>query len=204
MRLPSVRREARAGGALVRSRFRRTPLQPRMRAMPVVVALELEELHLHVDGRPEERAVQALPSNRTNQAFDEWMRERRVRHRLDLFHLEDTQVCLPSPDWGPSGTASSSLWMRTADDISAWSALDGSAGALRFQDDRDTGQPPRAHEQRTDAGDHAITETEPWRTLPGAIENQQLLLDEHGFGHDGTHAVSVAPCASSSLRARGG
>jgi hypothetical protein len=48
-----------------------------------------------------------------------------------------------------------------------------------------------AHEQRTHSADHAISETEAWRTLPGAIENQQLLLDEHGFGHDGTHAAGT-------------
>ena len=52
--------------------------------------------------------------------------------------------------------------MRTADDISWWSALDGSAEAWRVQDDRDTDQPARAHEQRTDAGDHAVTEPEAW------------------------------------------
>ena len=34
-----------------------------------------------------------------------------------------------------------------------------------LQDDRDTDEPGRAHEQRTDAGDHAIPETEAWRTL---------------------------------------
>ena len=51
-----------------------------------------------------------------------------------------------------------------------------------FQDDRDPGQPTGAHEQRTKAGDPAIAETEAWRTLPGAIENQQLLLDELGTG----------------------
>ena len=47
-----------------------------------------------------------------------------------------------------------------------------------LQDDRDTNQPGRAHKQRTDAGDQAIAEPESWRTPPGAIEDQQLLLDE--------------------------
>ena len=58
-----------------------------------------------------------------------------------------------------------------------------------FQDDRDTDQPARAHEQRTHAGDHAISEAEVGGTSPGAIEDQQLLLDEHGLGHDGTRAA---------------
>ena len=50
-------------------------------------------------------------------------------------------------------------------------------------------QSARAHEQRTDAGDHAITKPEPWRTFPGAIEDQQLMSDEHRFGHDGAHTA---------------
>jgi hypothetical protein len=45
------------------------------------------------------------------------------------------------------------------------------------------------HEQRTDAGDHAIMEPKAWRTLLGAIENQQLLLEEQRFGHHGPHAA---------------
>src|SRR5262249_53878986 len=35
----------------------------------------------------------------------------------------------------------------------------------------------------------AITEPQAWRTLPGPIEDQQLLFDEHGFGHDSTRAA---------------
>ena len=50
---------------------------------------------LQIGGRPEKRAVQALSSNRANESFDEWMRERRVRHRLDFLHVEDAQVRLP-------------------------------------------------------------------------------------------------------------
>lgn len=38
-----------------------------------------------------------------------------------------------------------------------------------------------------------------WGTSPGAIENQQLLLDEYGFGHHGTRAApgtsAVDSCA---------
>ena len=35
------------------------------------------------------------------------------------------------PDWGPLGLASSALWTRTVDDISWWSARDGSAEPSR-------------------------------------------------------------------------
>jgi hypothetical protein len=58
-----------------------------------------------------------------------------------------------------------------------------------FQDDGDTDQPPLAHEQRTRAGDHPISEAEVRRTSPGAIEDQELLLDEYGLSHDGTRAA---------------
>src|SRR5262249_47445626 len=52
--------------------------------------------------------------------------------------------------------------------------------------------PARAHEQRTEAGDHAITETEARRTRPGAIEDQQLVFDQDRFGHHGADATR--PC----------
>ena len=60
-----------------------------MSAMTIVVPLELKELQLQIGGRPEEGAIQAFPSNRANEPFDEGMRQRRVRHRLDGFHVED-------------------------------------------------------------------------------------------------------------------
>jgi hypothetical protein len=58
-----------------------------------------------------------------------------------------------------------------------------------FQDDGGTDQPARAHEQRAHGGDHPISEAEVGGSSPGAIENQQLLLDEYGFGHHGPHAA---------------
>ena len=95
VRLPAIRTETRARAATVWSRCRRSSGQPRMNAVPVVGALELEELPLQVGGRPKERAVQTLPSNRANQPFDEGMGQRRVRHGLDFLHVEDAQVRLP-------------------------------------------------------------------------------------------------------------
>jgi hypothetical protein len=67
-----------------------------MRAIPVEVALELDELHLKVSGRPEQRAIQALASNGPNQTLDEGMRARRVGHTLDFFDIEDAQIRLRS------------------------------------------------------------------------------------------------------------
>ena len=39
------------------------------------------------------------------------------------------------------------------------------------------------------AGDHPISEAEVGGTSPGAIEDQELLLDEYGLSHDGTRAA---------------
>src|SRR5262249_17852445 len=53
-------------------------------------------------------------------------------------------------------------------------------------------KPARAHEQRADAGDHAIAKPEARRTRPGVIEDQQLLLEEQRFGHDATHPARTS------------
>jgi hypothetical protein len=77
------------------ARVRSSPAQPRVRAMAVKIALEITELHLQIRSRPEQRAVEKLPPNRADQPFDEWMRERHERYRLDGFHVEDSQIRLP-------------------------------------------------------------------------------------------------------------
>ena len=71
-----------------------------------------------------------------------------------------------------------------------------------FQDDGGTDQPARAHEERARTGDHAISEAEVGGTAPGAIENQQLLLDEYGLGHQGTRAARPASRATVAKRWR--
>ena len=59
-------------------RFRRAPVQSRMRSMAVIVTLEIEELHLQIRGRPEQHAVQTFAPNGANQPFNEGMGERHV------------------------------------------------------------------------------------------------------------------------------
>jgi hypothetical protein len=61
VRLPEIRTETRAGATVVWHRFWGTPLQPRMGAITVVVALKLGELHLQISSRPEKDAVQVFP-----------------------------------------------------------------------------------------------------------------------------------------------
>ena len=92
---PAILTDTRACAAHVRAGFRRASAKPRVRPITVIVLLEFEELHLQVSDRPEERAVETFASNRSNQPFDEWMRERYVRHRLDFLHVEYPQICLP-------------------------------------------------------------------------------------------------------------
>ena len=53
----------------------------------------------------------------------------------------------------------------------------------RFEDNRGTDQPARADEDRTQTGDHAIRGTEIGRAFSTTIEDEPLVLDEHGFGH---------------------
>jgi hypothetical protein len=60
-----------------------------------------------------------------------------------------------------------------------------------FQDDRGTDEPARAHEEGTQSSDDTIRETEMGCTLPGTIEDQQLVLDEHGFGHHRTRTAGT-------------
>jgi hypothetical protein len=52
-------------------------------------------------------------------------------------------------------------------------------------------------EQRTYAGNHPISEAEVRGTALGAIENQQLLLDEYGLGHHGTRPARIGESGDS-------
>jgi hypothetical protein len=64
--------------------------------MPVKVPLEIKELQLQIRGCSEPRAVEPFAADRADQPFDEWMRQRRVRHPLDGFHVKDSQIRRPS------------------------------------------------------------------------------------------------------------
>jgi hypothetical protein len=66
-----------------------------MRAMLVVVLLELEELPLEISRGPEQYPIQTLAPYGPNQPFDDRMGARCVRHRLDFSDVKDPQVRLP-------------------------------------------------------------------------------------------------------------
>src|SRR5262249_307365 len=80
--LAAIRINIRTYAARAGARVWRASSQPGMRAETVVVALEIEELHLQIAGRPEQGAVQAFAPDGADQPFNKWMRERHVRDGL--------------------------------------------------------------------------------------------------------------------------
>ncbi len=63
--------------------------------MTVEVSPEIEQLVFEIHGRPEQRAIQILPSNRSDQPLHKGMRQGNVGHRLDFCYLQDSQIGLP-------------------------------------------------------------------------------------------------------------
>ena len=59
----------------------------------------------------------------------------------------------------------------------------------RLQNDGGTENGCRAHEKSAQAGDDTIRGTQVGRTLSTTIEDQQLMPDQGGFGHDGTDSA---------------
>jgi hypothetical protein len=57
------------------------------------------------------------------------------------------------------------------------------------QTDGSTEQARRLHEQGAQAGDDPICGTQVGRTLAAPIEDQQLLPEQHRFGHDGPQST---------------
>ena len=66
-----------------------------MRAMLVVVLLELGEFRLEISRGPEQHPIQTFAPDSPNQSFDDRMGTRHVRYRLDFSDVEDPQVRLP-------------------------------------------------------------------------------------------------------------
>jgi hypothetical protein len=66
-----------------------------MRAMLVVVLLELDEFPLEISRGPEQHPIQTFAPHSPNQSFDDRMGTRHVRHRLDFPNAEDPQIRLP-------------------------------------------------------------------------------------------------------------
>jgi hypothetical protein len=58
-----------------------------------------------------------------------------------------------------------------------------------LQNDGGTKDTCRAHEQRTQARDDPIRGTQVGGALAAAIEDEQLMPDQHGFGDNGTEST---------------
>ena len=61
-----------------------------------------------------------------------------------------------------------------------------------LQNDGGTEDACRAHEKGEQTGGHAIRGAQVGRTLAPAIENQQLMPDQRGFGNHGTESPGPA------------
>ena len=58
--------------------------------MLVVVDLEIGELPLQIMGVPEQRVVEKLSANGSDQPFDKWMRSWNTRKTLDFLDFQDS------------------------------------------------------------------------------------------------------------------
>ena len=58
----------------------------------------------------------------------------------------------------------------------------------RFENDGGTQDPRRTQEKCTQTGDDTIRHAQVGRTLATAIEDLQLMLDQHRFGNHGSEA----------------
>ena len=77
------------GRRLARSFYRSMAIERLVNAMLVVISPELLQFSLQVNGVPDQHVIKKLASYRPNQPFHKRMGHRHVRHRLDLFDLED-------------------------------------------------------------------------------------------------------------------
>ena len=63
--------------------------------MVVEIVPELEQFIFEICGRPEQRVIQILASNRADEPFDERMRQGNAGDALDFCHLQNAQIGLP-------------------------------------------------------------------------------------------------------------
>src|SRR2546423_23684 len=80
----------------VGERQRRAALQRGVAACRVVVRLELGKLPLKITTVPERHMVKEFPAHRADEALDEGVRERHIRHRFDFVDFQNPEVGHPS------------------------------------------------------------------------------------------------------------
>ena len=97
MLLPTVLIQGSGSGGGSACQFgRRVAGESTMHPSGIVVMLEFAQFAHQICSTPEERAVEVLAPDRTDQTFDKGMRNRRLPNRLDLLDLEDALVGEPA------------------------------------------------------------------------------------------------------------
>src|SRR5688500_6351685 len=66
-----------------------------MSAKPVVTILETKKLQFQICPRPEQKIVATLATDRSDQSFNERMRQGNVRNCFDFRHAQYSQISLP-------------------------------------------------------------------------------------------------------------
>ena len=74
----------------------RLPTQCGMHAMRVVKRLEFGKFSPQIRGTPEGHLVEILAPQGADEAFHEWVRDRRVGHGLDFIDFEYAQIGFPA------------------------------------------------------------------------------------------------------------
>ena len=64
--------------------------------MSIVVVLKRFELSREIRGVPERNLIQIVSTDRTDQALNEWVRQRHQRYGLDFVDVENPQIRLPA------------------------------------------------------------------------------------------------------------
>ena len=70
--------------------------QRRVAALRIVVNLELNKLAFQITGIPEQHLIEKFSPHRPDQALDEWVGHRHIRHGLDFVDRENPKVRLPT------------------------------------------------------------------------------------------------------------
>src|SRR4026209_3001082 len=97
MLLPNVAVKCgRSGGRSPGALRRRCAIEGTVDSIRVVVVREFAEFSRQVCGVPEEYPIEVITPDRSDQPFDEGMRDRSVWERLDFLDVEDAQVGEPA------------------------------------------------------------------------------------------------------------
>src|SRR5438876_404479 len=212
-----IKRRRSRGGRSGELRWRGTGERP-MNAMSVVIVAELLQLPRQVHRVPEEYPIEVLTPDRSDQPFDERMRDRSVRNRLDLLDLEDAQVGEPTVEAKQGVVVGTQMPRKrlSGDDLvehpangrpAGVSALNAKANdpacehvhhhqgpveleqCCRLDEHTKLNDPARAHEQCGQPEHKAIKRCQIRCSLPGSIADQKLMFEQERLRGDSAYAA---------------